>query len=81
MTTKAKKKTFPAMYCETVADTIKALSRLPPGTPVNSTFDEGVIVTFFNQLRDDPHVQFEPSDMRDDRTIVVRAKKAKVPRD
>lgn len=34
MTTKAKKKTFPAMYCETVADTIKALSRLPPGTPV-----------------------------------------------
>lgn len=50
------------VQCMTVGDVLTALAKIPPGTPVESTFDEGVVVVFFNLSDDTAHVQFEAND-------------------
>lgn len=46
------------VICETVADVIEQLKRLPPELPVNQGFETGVCIVVYN-ISNEPHLEFE----------------------
>lgn len=49
------------VVCETVADVIEQLNRLPSDLQVNSRFGNGIQLIVYN-ISDDPHLEFEESE-------------------
>lgn len=49
------------IICETVAEVIEQLKRLPLDLPVNHRFGNGVQLTVYN-INDQPHLEFEEAD-------------------